>query len=82
MKYIDWFRVLSKLKAIKREVQMQKKWYASKTLWVNLIATIVIVVQSYTGFFIDPILQGYILAGINLLLRLITKEEIVWSVDK
>lgn len=57
---------------------MQKKWYVSKTLWVNLIATVVIVVQSYTGFVVDPVLQGYALTAINLILRFVTKEEIVW----
>lgn len=31
-----------------------KKFYQSKTFWVNVIATIAIGVQTQTGFVIDP----------------------------
>lgn len=56
-----------------------KAWYTSKTLWVNLIALIAMIVQANFGFVIDPDLQAYILGMINLLLRLFTKTSLDWS---
>lgn len=57
-----------------------KKWYASKTLWVNLIAVVALGVQAVkSDWVISPEIQASILAGINVLLRLITKEQIIWS---
>lgn len=55
-----------------------KKWYLSKTLWINIIAIIGFAIQQFTGKeVITPELQLQILALINLILRLITKEQIV-----
>lgn len=51
-----------------------KKFWQSKTFWVNVIATIAIAIQSQTGFIIDPSLQAFSLSVINTGLRLITKE--------
>lgn len=51
-----------------------KKFYQSKTFWVNIIAAIVIGVQTQTGFVIDPSIQAIILSVVNTGLRLITKE--------
>jgi len=53
-----------------------KKWYRSKTLWVNLIAILVLIIQTQTGFIISPEEQAAILAVINLILRWITGEPI------
>lgn len=55
-----------------------KKWYASKTVWVNGLAFIATVVQGYTGFVVSPELQGLLLTLVNVILRAVTKEEIVW----
>jgi len=55
-----------------------KKWYTSKTLWVNGVALVAIVVQGVTGFVVKPELQIAALGGINFLLRIITKEEVTW----
>lgn len=55
---------------------MNKRWYASKTLWVNLIAIAGIV---FFGGQLPAETVTIILAVINFLLRLITKEEIVWG---
>jgi hypothetical protein len=49
-----------------------KTWYLSKTLWVNIIAAIALLVQTQTGFIVDAEAQAGILAVINLILRLIT----------
>jgi hypothetical protein len=54
-----------------------KKWYASKTLWVNVIAAASMLLQTRYGFFIDPIMQGLALSAINIVLRKITKEPII-----
>lgn len=54
-----------------------KKWYLSKTLWVNIIAVVAMAIQNATGYELSPEMQVYILAGINFLLRIITKEELV-----
>lgn len=58
---------------------MGKRFYLSKTFWVNVIALIALVVQSLTTFVLSPEAQVSILAVVNVLLRLITKEPIVWS---
>ena len=54
-----------------------KPWYASKTLWVNAIAFVALLVQSFgTGFVIGAEEQVGILAVLNLVLRLVTKTGI------
>lgn len=56
---------------------MKKKWYASKTLWINIIAIV-----AWLGFgleVVDPQYEVAALAAINFILRLITKEEIIWK---
>ena len=58
---------------------MEKNWYNSKTLWINLIALVAFIAQKIWGFVIDPILQADVLIVINIILRVITKEEIVWG---
>lgn len=56
-----------------------KAWWKSKTLWVNLIAVGVFIVQMLTGFVVDVEAQAGILAVINLILRLITREPLDWG---
>lgn len=58
---------------------MTKTWYTSKMLWVNAIAIIAIITQGQFGFIIDPVSQMAILGVINIVLRAITGEDIVWS---
>ena len=56
-----------------------KKWYLSKTIWINIIALAVSVIQSY-----DPDLsisatdQILVLTFLNIILRAITHEQIEW----
>lgn len=55
-----------------------KKWYASKTLWINCIAVLAIVLQSVTGSeILDTDSQTALLAVINIALRIITKVPLV-----
>jgi hypothetical protein len=57
--------------------EKKKKWYTSKTVWVNFIALIAVSVQVATGKeVLDTATQGVILTVVNLVLRGITKEEL------
>lgn len=56
-----------------------KAWYLSKTLWLNIIAAIALLVQTRFGFILDPETQTGFLALINVLLRIITKEQLNWG---
>lgn len=51
----------------------------SKMFWVNLIALGAMIVQAQYGFILDPETQLAVLAVVNVVLRAITKEEIVWE---
>lgn len=54
-----------------------KKWYTSKTLWANALALIGMVVQGATGSEVFNVeAQAGILAFINVILRLVTKEPV------
>lgn len=60
-----------------------KDWWKSKTIWINVIAIGAIIVKSELGLSLDPeyevLVIGGLLAVINLVLRKVTKEEIVWK---
>lgn len=51
-----------------------KKWYQSKTLWVNALAALAFFVQAQFGYVVPMELQATVLAAINLILRAVTKE--------
>lgn len=53
-----------------------KEWYLSKTLWVNVVAFVAMITQTYTGFIIAPEAQAALLIVANLVLRAITGEEL------
>lgn len=58
---------------------INKKWYLSKTVWVNAIATVGIIVQAITDKeILSPELQVLVLSVVNLVLRTVTKENIIW----
>ena len=51
-----------------------KKWYASKTMWVNGLAVVAGIVQGITGeAWFNAEAQVGVLALINLVLRVVTK---------
>jgi len=58
-----------------KEQTMNKKWYASKTIWVNAIAIVGIIVA---GKEFDPQIVATVLAVVNFALRALTKENITW----
>lgn len=54
----------------------KKSWWKSKMLWTNFIGAAAMFVQTYTGFAIPAEYQAIALAGINAVLRLITKQSL------
>jgi len=58
---------------------VQKKWYASKTIWSNAVMLAGVIVLNATGQdILTAEVQGAILVVVNVVLRVVTKEEIVW----
>lgn len=55
---------------------MKKKWWKSKTLWVNALALIAGGVQAGTGFVVSMELQAAALALANLVLRAVTNAPL------
>ena len=53
-----------------------KKWYLSKTFWVNLLALIAMVAQMQYGFVFSAEMQTSLLVLINMALRLITNKSL------
>jgi hypothetical protein len=56
-----------------------KSIFLSKTIWLNLLAIVALVLQKKFGFVIDEALQIEILGFINIALRMITKEPVTWG---
>ena len=57
-------------------METTKPFYLSKTIWVNVIAFIVLIAQSRFGFIINAEEQIGLLAVINLILRIITDQPL------
>ena len=54
-----------------------KKWYTSKTIWINLAALAAIAIQAFLGEnALDPALQSGLLAAANAALRLFTAQPV------
>lgn len=54
-----------------------KPWYASKTIWTNLLALGAIGFQAYAdSAVLDPAIQAGILAVVNAALRLCTAQPV------
>lgn len=64
--------------AVAETVITGKKWYKSKTVWSNIVATFGVGLQMKFGFIIPAEFQVFILSALNTWLRKITKEEITW----
>lgn len=64
--------------AVVQVVVDSKKFYLSKTFWVNVIALAAIGIQSKWGFVVDVELQAMVLGLVNLGLRTVTNQSIVW----
>jgi uncharacterized membrane protein len=57
-----------------------KRFWRSKTFWVNALAAVALIAEGVSGReFVIPIeTQAVILAAINLVLRKVTREPIGW----
>ncbi|VVB62776.1 Uncharacterised protein [uncultured archaeon] len=53
--------------------------WKSKTFWTNIVLALALFVSTQFGYQITPQETVLILAGINLILRAITKEPIDWG---
>ena len=56
-----------------------KSWYLSKTLWLNSIAAIALLIQTRYGFIIDAEIQAALLTLVNAALRLVTRQPLNWK---
>lgn len=61
---------------------MAKRVLLSKTIWVNLIMFLAFIAQKQYGFVISEDVQMQLLTLINIALRFVTKEPIVWGGEK
>ena len=57
---------------------MGKKFYLSKTFWVNVLGIAFLIIQSQTGYVLSPEYQALILGFVNMILRFITGEPVSW----
>lgn len=55
-----------------------KKWYESKTFWTNIVAGLTMLAQLKYGFLIPAEYQMLGMSFINIALRKITKDPVVW----
>lgn len=55
-----------------------KKWYESKVIWTNALALIGDAVLRFTGHALPAGYEVAALSVINIILRKITKHEVVW----
>lgn len=62
-------------------VETVKSIFKSKTFWVNFVGFISFLIQNKYGFVIDEALQAQALMLINIVLRTITKEPVVWKTN-
>jgi len=56
-----------------------KKFYLSKTFWINILAIVALIIQTQTGFVFSPEAQVSVLALLNIVLRAVTKAPIEWK---
>jgi hypothetical protein len=55
-----------------------KKWYVSKTFWANVVAGLTMIGQIKYGFLIPAEYQMMIMSFVNIGLRKITKDPVIW----
>ena len=55
-----------------------KKWYVSKTFWANVVAGLTMLGQIKYGFLIPAEYQMMIMSFVNIGLRKITKDPVIW----
>jgi hypothetical protein len=63
---------------VTRDENGVKSLLMSKTVWANIIAVIVMLVNRTYGYNISPEVEIQVLAVINIILRKITNEPVRW----
>ncbi len=53
---------------------MNKRWFHSRTLWVNVLLVVALIVEAKFGEVLTPEMQLSILGGVNLVLRILTNQ--------
>ena len=53
-----------------------KRWFSSRTIWINIIALVALLLQSQIGFELNAEETASILVVINLIMRAVTKEPL------
>ena len=56
--------------------ELKKPWYESKTIWVNVVAVITLIAGRFFHVNLPTEFEGYFLAGVNIVLRFLTKHSI------
>ena len=68
---------MSLAKLIKEyKYEKEKPWYLSKTLWLNILAMVAIIVQARYGFVFAVEEQIAVITVANLVLRIFTDKEL------
>lgn len=62
-------------------IAFEKAWWKSKTLWLNFVAFVAIILQVVFGFVLPAEIQAAIITLVNFVLRLISDKEIVRRED-
>lgn len=57
----------------------QKPFWQSRTIWVNGLAMLGLIVQSQTGFVVGAEAQAAGLVVINTILRAVTRGAVAWK---
>lgn len=58
---------------------MTKKWYQSKTLWVNLLALTIATVDAYNASFGMPTeLYAFAIPVLNMALRIVSQSQLTY----
>jgi len=57
---------------------MRKKWYLSRTVWMNVAALLAAIITEAFGYDVDEKYVALFLTLMNLILRKVTKEAIEW----
>jgi len=75
-----WFKRLLGLASAYKEAEARygKKWYRSKTIWINVIALVALFLNEKVGVPLSQEDQLALLATVNIILRVITKEPVRW----
>jgi hypothetical protein len=58
--------------------ETKKKFWLSRTFWLNIVAIVAMIIQAQLGWVMPPETQTTALALINMVLRLVTRSEIGW----